>query len=129
MFKVKFLGLKKTSLEVTGTSLKNCLEIQRNEKFKAFTPLAFRTQSGALFYYDEKIISHFVESNEITLPELVEKCGCIALYRNTKEVITDDRCTIDPGYLWKQIGYNLILINDEMYIESKIDDNPFEKII
>ena len=129
MFKVKFLGLKKTSLKVTGTSLKNCLEIQRNEKFKAFTPLAFRTQSGALFYYDEKIISHFVNSDEMSISELVENSGCKALYRNRHQIVTDDSFTVDPGYLWKQINNHLILVNDEAFVESEIDENLFEKII
>lgn len=128
-FKVKFMGLKGTSLEVSGTSLKNCIQLQRDEKFKAFSPIAFRTQSGALFCYDENIINHFVNSEEMSLAELVENSGCTALFRNRHQIITDDSFTIDPGYLWKQIRNHLILVNDEAFVESEIDENLFEKII
>lgn len=128
-FKVKFSGLNSTTLEISGQTLKNCLEIQRSEKFKAFTPIAFRTQSGALFCYDENIISHFVNSDEMSISELVENSGCKALYRNRHQIVTDDSFTVDPGYLWKQINNHLILVNDEAFVESEIDENIFEKII
>jgi len=128
-FKVKFIGLKGTSLEVTATDLKNCIQLQRSEKFNAFSPIAFRTQSGALFCYDENIISHFVNSDEMSLSELVENSGCKALFRNRHQIVTDDSFTVDPGYLWKQINNHLILVNDEAFVESEIDENLFEKII
>ena len=129
MFKVKFIGLSSTTLEISGTNLKDCLAMQRTEKFKAFTPIAFRTQSGALFYYDENIIAHYVNSNIMDLPTLVDSIGCKALYRNKRELVTDDQFTVDPGYLWKEVNNVLVLINDEAYVESPLDSSLFEKII
>ena len=129
MLKVKFLAEKNVSLEISGENLRHCLQVQRNEKFNAFSPIAFRTQSGALFCYDENIISHFINSGEMSISELVENSGCKALYRNRHQIITDDSFTVDPGYLWKQINNHLILVNDEAFIESEIDENLFEKII
>lgn len=129
MLKVKFLAEKNISLDVTADTLRECLITQRNEKFKAFTPIAFRTQSGALFCYDENIISYFVNSEEMSLSELVENSGCKALFRNRHQIVTDDSFTVDPGYLWKQINNHLILVNDEAFVESEIDENLFEKII
>ena len=129
MLKVNFLAEKNVSLEISGENLRNCLQVQRNEKFTAFTPIAFRTQSGALFCYDENIISYFVNSEEMSLAELVENCGCKALFRNRHQIITDDGFTVDSGYLWKQINNYLILVNDEAFVEAKIDTNVFEKIL
>ena len=129
MFKVKFLSEKNVSLEITGENLRHCLLLQRSEKFNSFKPIAFRTQSGALFCYDENIISYFTNSEEMSLAELVENSGCIALYRNRHEIVTDDAFTVDPGYLWKQIKNHLILVNDEAFVESEIDEKLFEKII
>lgn len=129
MLKVKFLAEKNVSLEISGDNLRDILRMQRNEKFKAFSPIAFRTQSGALFCYDENIISYFANSDEMSISELVENSGCKALYRNRHQIITDDSFTVDPGYLWKQINNHLILVNDEAFVESEIDENLFEKII
>lgn len=129
MLKVKFIGEKNITLEISADTFKECIKLQRSEKFKAFSPIAFRTQSGALFCYDENIISHFVNSDEMSISELVENSGCKALYRNRHQIITDDSFTVDPGYLWKQINNHLILVNDEAFVESEIDENLFEKII
>ena len=129
MLKVKFIGEKNITLEISADTLKECIKLQRSEKFKSFSPIAFRTQSGALFCYDENIISHFVNSDEMSISELVENSGCKALYRNRHQIVTDDSFTVDPGYLWKQINNHLILVNDEAFVESEIDENIFEKII
>lgn len=129
MLKVKFLADENISLEISGKNLRDCLIMQRSEMFKAFSPIAFRTQSGSLFCYDENIISYFVNSEEMSLSELLENSGCKALYRNRHEIVTDDRFTIDIGYLWKQINNHLILVNDDVYVESELDDTLFEKII
>lgn len=129
MFKVKFLAEKNVTLEISADTLKECIKLQRSEKFKSFLPIAFRTESGALFCYDENIISYFVNSDEMSISELVENSGCKALYRNRQEFISDDSFTVDPGYLWKQINNHLILVNDEAFVEAEIDENVFEKII
>jgi hypothetical protein len=129
MFKVKFLAEKNVSLEISADTLKECLTLQRSEKFKAFSPIAFRTESGAIFCYDENIISYFVNSDEMSISELVENSGCKALYRNRQEFISEDSFTVDAGYLWKQINNHLILVNDEAFVEAEIDENVFEKII
>ena len=129
MLKVKFVAESNISLEVTGNSLKECLQVQRDEKFKSFQPLAFITQSEALFYYDENIINYFVSSEEMSLQELVENSGCKALYRNKVEIITPERFSIDAGCLWKEINNMLVLVNDETFIEHKIDNDLFDKII
>lgn len=129
MFKVKFLAENNVSLEVSGENLRAVLIIQRNEKFKAFAPLAFRTQSGTLFCYDENIISYFVASKEMSVSELVENSSCEALYRNIHQLVTDDGFTVDPGYLWKQIKNHLILVNDEAFVEAELNSKMFEKII
>ena len=129
MLKVKFLSENSVSLEITGDNLRDILILQRHEKFKAFTPIAFRTQSGALFCYDENIISYYVSSEEMSLSELVENSGCTALFRNKHQLVTDDSFTVDPGYLWKQIKTHLILVNDEAFVEAEMSNRMFEKII
>lgn len=129
MFKVKFLAEKNVTLEISGDNLRQCLTLQRSEKFKAFSPIAFRIESGALFCYDENIIRYFVGSEEMSNSELVENSGCKALYRNRQEFISEDSFTVDPGYLWKQINNHLILVNDEAFVEAEIDEIVFEKII
>ena len=129
MLKVKFLSENSVSLEITGENLRDILILQRHEKFKSFVPLAFRTQSGAFFHYYDSTIRAFIESEQMSLPELVENSGCTALFRNTKELVTDDGFTVDPGYLWKQIKNHLILVNDEEFVEAEMDNSVFVKIL
>ncbi len=129
MVKVKFIAEKNVTLEITGDNLRHCILTQRSEIFNAFAPIAFRTESGALFCYDENIISCYVTSEDMSLAELVENSGCTALYRNRHEFISQDSFTVDPGYLWKQINNHLILVNDEAFVEADLDTNVFEKII
>lgn len=129
MFKVLFYDGNHASSLITGQNLRDCLLLQKQEKYKAFEPIAFRTQSGMLFYYDENIINTFISSEEMSLPELVENCSCKALYRNIEQVSAGEHLTIDKGSLWKQVNINLVIVSQEYYVESEIDQTVFEKLI
>ena len=129
MIKVKFIGLKNISLEITGNTLLDVLNVQRDEKFQSFTPIAIIVPSGSILYYDENKVNEFVNS-DLTLKEFVQSCQCLGLYRNTSEIKTLESNFIESGCLWKDVGENtLVLINDELYSEYKFNPTEFEKII
>lgn len=129
MLKVKFVGLKNISLEVTGNTILEILKVQRNEKFKSFTPIAFIVPSGSILYYDENKVNEFINSN-LSLKEFVQSCQCLGLYRNTVEIKSSDGYFLDSGYLWKQISpKKLILINDDLFVEYDLNDKDFENIL
>lgn len=129
MCKVKFLAESNHSLVVEANNVRDCIKTQRSEQFKSFQPLAFKTDNGLLYYYDENIVSYYVQSEEMSFQELAENTNCEALYRNTTEVVTDDHYTIDKGYLWKQMRNTLVLVNDDHYVESEYDEKVFVKIM
>lgn len=129
MLKVKFVGLKNISLEITGKNLLEILKVQRDEKFESFTPIAFIVPSGSIFHYDLNKVNEFVNSN-LSLKEFTQDCQCVGLYRNLVEIKSTEGYFLEPGYLWKQIDQKkLILINDELYTEYDINEMEFEKII
>ncbi|WP_445458443.1 hypothetical protein [Flavobacterium sp. HNIBRBA15423] len=129
MFKVLFYNGDDATSLITGDNLRHCLQVQKDMKFKDFSPIAFRTQSGMLFYYDDNIINTFISSEEMSLPELVENCQCKALYRNTVDVAISEHFTIDENSLWKEINNKLVLIDSNGCFESEIDLNAFKKVI
>lgn len=129
MLKVKFVGLKNISLEITGKNLLEILKVQRDEKFESFTPIAFIVPSGNVFYYDENKINGFVNSN-LSLKEFTQDCQCVGLYRNSVEIKSSEGYFLESGYLWKNVGgTKLILINDELYTEYDLNEMEFEKIL
>lgn len=127
--KVKFVGLKNISLEITGNNLIEILNVQRGEKFASFTPIAFIVPSGNVFFYDEnKIIA--ILNFDLSREEFKESCQCVALYRNSVEIKSAEGYFLEAGYLWKNVsGNKLILINDELYVEYDINETDFEKIV
>lgn len=129
MLKVKFVGLKNISLEITGKTLLDILNVQRDEKFASFTPIAFVVPSGNVFYYDEnKIVA--ILNLDLSSEEFKESCQCVALYRNSVEIKSAEGYFLEAGYLWKNVGGNkLILINDELYVEYDLNEMEFEKIV
>jgi len=48
-------------------------------------------------------------------------------YRNKNDFTTDDNFIIDEGSLWELKGEKLILVDDDNYVETKLDLSLFEK--
>ena len=129
MCKVKFLSEGTTSLVVEADNVRDCIKTQRSDQFKEFNPIAFKTDNGQLYYYDENIVAYYVASEAMSFTELAESTICEGLYRNTTEVVTDDHFTVDKGYLWKQVRNTLVLVNEDHYVESEFNENAFVKIM
>ena len=129
MLKVKFVGLKSISLEINGKNLLDALNMQRDEIFASFTPIAFIVPSGSIFHYDLNKVNEFVNSN-LSLKEFTQDCQCVGLYRNSVEIKSTEGYFLESGYLWKNVGgTKLILINDELYVEYDLNEMEFEKIV
>ena len=128
MLSITFYGTKAERLKLEGTSLRELLELQRNEKF-TFSPIAFQSSSGKLMYYHENVIHSFLEDEDMSMAELLEFCECKAVWQNTKDVFTSTRIQVDKGHFWKQHGDLLTLVDDDQFIQSEIDHNCFEKIV
>ncbi len=129
MLKVKFVGLKNISLEVTGNTILEILKVQRNEKFKSFAPIAFIVPSGDIYYYDENKVNELVNS-DLYFYEFQQSCQCLGLFRNKTDIKSTEGYFLEPGYLWKQIDQKkLVLINDELFVEYDLNEMEFEKIL
>jgi len=50
------------------------------------------------------------------------------LYRNTKQLVLEDKTEIDSGQLWKRQHDYLIMIDDDEYVSSGYDPNAFELV-
>ena len=129
MLKIEFLGAKKEKLSVEAKDLREALKVQRGLQNK-FQPLAVRFSSGALLYYHDNIMHTFMSDEEMSMPEILEHCKCIGIYQNTKDFKTDDGTIIDKGAYWKEISKdNLVLVNDDEFVESSLISEHFIKII
>jgi hypothetical protein len=128
MLSITFYGSKAERLKLEGNSLREILELQRNQKF-SFTPIAFQSSNGRLMYYHENIIHTFLHDEDMSMIELLEFCECKAIWKNIKDVFSYTKTEIDKGHLWKQNDDLLTLVDDDQFIQSEIDHNCFEKIV
>lgn len=128
MLNVIFLGINGESLKLQATTLREIFTIQRNEKFK-MQPVALRFESGKLLFYNENTINAFVLDENMEVSELVENCQCKAIYRNNKDVLTNDKITIESGALWRETDRFLELVDDDYFVQSELDNSLFDKIV
>lgn len=127
MLKVCFVGVDNSFLEIGGASLRHCLELSQEEKYKKFEPLYFKTTTDKLFYFDKNTITTYLSNWNMSDVELIEHCGCDGLFRNSIE-INSDNGTIDKGALWKMVNQKLILIDEENFLTADYDNDYFEKV-
>jgi hypothetical protein len=100
--------------------------IWQSEDFKEYDPLKIVfTSTGKTLYADKGYFYSFLDGN-ITMQELIELTQCDELYRNTKDLLTDDNLTVDKGSLWKVNEKELILIDDDNHITAKLNKLLFE---
>lgn len=100
--------------------------IWQSPAFSDYEPLKMVfTSTGKTLYMDKQAFHSFLDGN-ITQQELIELTQCDDVYRNTKELLTDDEVTIDHGSLWKATDKQLILIDDDNYITAQLNKLLFE---
>lgn len=129
MLKIEFIGPKSEKLSVEAKDLREALKLQRGLKNK-FTPLAVKFSSGALLYYHDDVMHTFMSDEEMSMPELLQLCKCLGVYQNNKDFKTDDGTIIDKGAYWKEISTgNLILVDDDEFVESSLISEHFTKIL
>jgi len=100
--------------------------IWKSPAFSDYEPLKIVfTSTGKTLYADKPYFHSFLDGN-ISMQELIELTQCEELYRNTKELLTDDNITIDQGSLWKANDKELILIDNDNYVTAKLNKLLFE---
>ena len=100
--------------------------IWKSPTFSDYEPLKIVFEStGKTLYADKAYFHSFLDGN-ITMPELIELTQCDELYRNTKDLLTDDNITVDQGSLWKAKNKELTLIDDDNHITAKLNKLLFE---
>lgn len=100
--------------------------IWQSPAFSDYEPLKMVfTSTGKTLYMDKQAFHSFLNSN-ITQQELIERTQCDDVYRNTKELLTDDGVTIDHGSLWKANHKELTLIDDDNYVTAQLNKLLFE---
>lgn len=100
--------------------------IWKSPAFSDYEPLKIVFEStGKTLYADKPAFTSFLNGN-ITMQELIELTQCDELYRNTNDITTDDRFTVDQGSLWKATDKEITLIDDEYYVTAKLNKLLFE---
>lgn len=100
--------------------------IFKSPAFSDYEPLKIVfTSTGKTLYADRQAFLHYL-NGDFNLEALVQHTQCDDLYRNTKDLLTDDDTTIDHGSLWKAIGKVLTLVDDENHVTAKMNKLLFE---
>jgi hypothetical protein len=100
--------------------------IWESPAFSDYEPLKIVfTSTGKTLYADKAYFHSFLKGN-ITMQELIELTQCDDVYRNTKELLTDDNITVDQGSLWKANNKELTLIDEDNHITAKLNKLLFE---
>lgn len=100
--------------------------IWQSPTFSDYEPLKIVfTSTGKTLYADKAYFHSFLDGN-ITMQELIELTQCDDVYRNTKDLLTDDNITVDQGSLWKANNKELTLIDDDNHITAKLNKLLFE---
>jgi hypothetical protein len=83
------------------------------------------SSTGKTLYADKAQFISYLEA-EITQQQLIENTACDNVFRNTKELVTDDNLIIDEGSLWKSKNNELTLIDDDYHLTAKMNKVLFE---
>ncbi len=115
-------------LELTEkTFLEAMTLVWRSPAFEKQEPLKLVFPTTGKFLFMEKQIFNSFLDGETTMKELIEKTECEEVYRNTKNVfVSAVKKEIDSGHLWKLKKGELILIDDDQFVITKLDLKNFE---
>ena len=94
--------------------------------FSDYDPIKIVFDSTGKTLFAHKQYFHDFLRKEITLQKLVELTQCENIYRNTNDIISNENTTIDKGSLWKAIGKDLVLVDDDQYITAQLNKLLFE---
>lgn len=124
---LKFVFLDKSILEVQNRSFRKAIELVSNQEFVKQEPIkvVFPTTKKVL-YYDTNAFNAYL-NNQIDQLELIEKTSCSGLYRNLTNLKTDDQ-EIEAHSLWKKIGNQLYLVNDDYPAISDFIEKLFYEV-
>lgn len=80
-----------------------------------------------ILYNDQNILNLF-KGSEISEKEMLDLLECDALVRNKIEIEIEG-IEIDPGHLFKVKGTKAILISDDEYLETKLNEDYFYEVM
>ena len=83
------------------------------------------TSTGKMLYMDKNAFEAYLNGT-ITMKDLIGLTEIDELYRNRKEVVSNENQTVDPGSLWKLKQKTLTLVDDDHHITHTLDLEIFE---
>lgn len=124
---IKVFYAKGIRLHIANRSFREAMKlIWVSPAFTNYDPIKIVFQStGKTLYADKQSFINFL-NNKLSMEELIEATQCDEVYRNTKELKTDDESIIDCGSLWKATQKELVLIDDDNYVTSLLNNLLFE---
>ena len=124
---VKVYYAKGISVSITNKTFPEAMIlIWKSPAFSDYEPLKIVfTSTGKTLYAEKAYFNSYLDGN-INMQELMELTQCDELYRNTKELLTDDNITVDQGSLWKANDKELTLIDNDNHITAKMNKLLFE---
>lgn len=119
---VKIYYAKSIRVSLKNRTFKEAMQlIWKSPAFCDYEPLKMVfTSTGKILFMDKNAFHQYLSGN-ITQQELVELTECDELYRNTKEVEN-----IEIGHLWKATLNELTLVDDDQFVQTKLDLKVFE---
>jgi hypothetical protein len=120
---VTFLQGGKTTID--GKSFTEALQIVFSEPLENLVPLKIEfPKTGKILYADKNVFEALLR-NEITTEHAVHYTQCDALVRNIAEVDFNG-FIIDPDSLWRKLGKECMLVDDDHTITHPWDESKFQ---
>lgn len=125
---IKIIYPKGMRVTLKGTTFRKAVQIAlANNNAVPDEPLKMIFLStGKILFLDKNAFSSYLNGT-ITQKELIELTECDELYRNNNDMQINDHY-IDKGSLWKGVKQQAILIDDDVYVFTKLDLNIFEAV-
>lgn len=109
-------------LSISGKTFKEAVKTALTKKDEANEPLCFVfSSSKKILYFNRNLFQAFFD-DQISLEELITETSITSLYRNHNEIKISG-VSIDPGSLWGFKNQKLQLIDDDLFLESEINEN------
>lgn len=87
--------------------------IMKVPRFASHPPLKIVVETtGKILHFDEQKFQAFVDG-DLEAAELIEQTECDGLFRNKEDIQIAKHDIIDSGSLWKLVGRNLTLVDDD----------------
>lgn len=124
---IKVFYAKGIRLHLANRSFKEAMNlIWISPAFSDYEPVSiYFPATGKVLYADKPAFLDYLNA-EISIDTLIKLTECDNMYRNTTDLKTEEGLVVDKGSLWKAIGKELTLIDDDYDVTAVLNKLLFE---